>query len=54
MNIYELENLFLYCQILNLDNLAEIIRTYKLNKNGTETITETMRRLALNKNANKQ
>ena len=35
MNIYELENLFLYCQILNLDNLAEIIKyaeQYRANR----------------------
>lgn len=49
MQFLELENLLLYCQVLNLDELAKIVATYKANQQGTETITETMRRLAIAK-----
>ena len=32
MNIINLENLLIYCQILDIDNLAKIIELYKVNK----------------------
>ena len=49
MNIIDLENLLIYCQILNVDNLAKIIELYKVNKQGCEDLNATMRRLAIAK-----
>lgn len=49
MQFLELENLLLYCQVLNLNELTKIIATYKASQQGTETMTETMRRLAIAK-----
>lgn len=49
MQFLELENLLIYCQVLNLNELTKIIAIFKANQQGTETITETMRRLAIAK-----